>query len=740
MDFRDWEKLEEDDKSVTLQHPKGHVMTIAVKALPKMQQEQIKRLKFAKGGDVLDSGEGGESEQGKTVRYANKTGSREEMGHAKEEAKGRAKMSRALPKPKLKGLAHGGPVRGVHRLSRKKGESEAGSDLRDMHGTREEQMQQDDDIKTAHHNVLNENRKINPKLQGLAKGGEVKYGNPELAKKGEESLRAKHAAQNTPEKKAKNDKFWGDADRELKQTNGPAMKKEYYDDGTPDGTVQGAPADDSSAPQTPAHTPITINVGTPPPAATTPQAPVPTQAPPKVEPVTTPPAVHNGLGQEARNTLSGVDQGMLGIQQQKAVDQAMSRAQVPAAEEALAKDRATAEQQQKAYQQIQQQTQSFNDWAFGGGDGQGNGIINPNRYVENMGTEQKTKNAIALAVGGFGTAFGGHNFAFDHLEKQIDRDVDAQKATFENRKNVYGAYQTLYGDSNITTALAKASTQDIYAKRIQLAGAQTGDPAAVARANAISSDLIQKSDSLRMNAAALAGKMGVTPGQKPGSMPAGGAQKPTGNNGGTANPGQAPSPQGTNGAPAPTLYSILKPGASDMVQSIAKNNPQFQARSGALHDQLEQAQRVEAVLNGPKGDGVGGIDDLFDQMYKAAGSGSKDWNASGNHVRRKLEDSVGDIPYVGSTVKGLMDVAPKDSDYQNYESAHGALTSDLGTALSKILPPSEMKHMVEPNMPQYRDTLADKARKKQFVVNTILKTAQFPDLDQARVTVGKKGK
>jgi hypothetical protein len=52
MNFKDWAKISDDGSTCTLEHPKGHRMTIALKALPKIQQEQIKRLKFAAGGKV----------------------------------------------------------------------------------------------------------------------------------------------------------------------------------------------------------------------------------------------------------------------------------------------------------------------------------------------------------------------------------------------------------------------------------------------------------------------------------------------------------------------------------------------------------------------------------------------------------------------------------------------------------------------------------------------------------------
>lgn len=52
LNFKGWEKIAEDNKATTLKHEKGHTMTLAHKKLPKIQQEALKRLKMADGGDV----------------------------------------------------------------------------------------------------------------------------------------------------------------------------------------------------------------------------------------------------------------------------------------------------------------------------------------------------------------------------------------------------------------------------------------------------------------------------------------------------------------------------------------------------------------------------------------------------------------------------------------------------------------------------------------------------------------
>lgn len=371
MNLKDWMKLEEDDKTVILAHPKGHTMRIYIHALPKIQREQLKRLKMAKGGEVNP----GISEQGKDVRHAKKSKDRSErdmsMDFAKEEAKSRAKFER---------------------------------------------------------------EHVNPKLKGLADGGEV-----------------------TDDSK-----------------------------------------DQSDANQS--GNPININVGSQAPTTATPAATViPTQTAMNVPVIPSAKQVTgSSLPQEAQNTLQSVEQGKSGIQGQALIDAAKAQAAVPAIQKSLEQEQNIADQNANAFKEITQHTNDFNDYI-------NKNPIDPKHYQESMGSGQKVGTAIGLFLGGMGTPFGGHNFAFDALQKQIDRDIDAQKQRTENQKTVLGAYEHLYGMNNISTALAKASMNDIYAKKIQLGAAQLGTPQAQVNSNMALQKLGQESEQLRMGAAAMLG-------------------------------------------------------------------------------------------------------------------------------------------------------------------------------------------------------------------------------------------
>src|SRR5271165_6323171 len=106
-----------------------------------------------------------------------------------------------------------------------------------------------------------------------------------------------------------------------------------------------------------------------------------------------------------------------------------------------------------------------------------NNPINPLAYQESQSADQKEGTAIGLLLGGMGG--GGHgNVALDFLNKQIDRNVDAQKANAQNRNTVFGAYQHLYEDDIAATNLAKASYIDLLDNKIKRAAVSIGTPQA----------------------------------------------------------------------------------------------------------------------------------------------------------------------------------------------------------------------------------------------------------------------
>lgn len=654
MDLRDWEKIEEDDKSVTMRHPKGHTMKILTKSLPKIQQEMIKRLKLSKGGKAEKPE--GMSVQGKDVRHAKKLKSRGETeeskqaeDYARDEAKGRAAEERFV-KPNIKGLAHGGDVK---------------------------------DPGAKH---------------------------KETTRKQLEVAKSLHKEQ-TPEQKTKNDAYWKEADRKLK----------HFDEGTPEGGVQADNPDVPKDTATPAPN-VTVNVAPPPnPVPEMAQPATSTAEVPKVAPAQVP-NNGNSLAGQAQNSLESNQQGAQALSEQAQTESFKAQKEHEANQENIQNQQNIAAALANNQKMINKTTENFANWASGA---EGGAKIDPMHYQENRTSGQKVANAIGLFVGGLGVPFGGHNFAFDFLNKQIDRDIAAQQHTFENQKTVLGAYQDLFGKNNASILLAKAAMSDIYAAKMKDAAAQVGTPQAAINAKLGIAKLAEQGAQYRQEAA----------GQLTGMQLKG---VPTGKVG--------PQPKAEEKKEGHGTTSLLTPNALEKVTYAARYNPMYKGREAELNKQLERAQRLERVLNGPDNDGKGGLKDLFYNSYKsvlpegegAISTAADSYKKKVEHFRRTGEKALSSIPVIGHAMTGAIDMIPRSSTEQEYNSSADALKTDLSTALEGLMAPTSIEELIATNTPQYGDSPQDVAKKYKFVENTIRKTAVFPDLEKLGVLKKKK--
>lgn len=168
------------------------------------------------------------------------------------------------------------------------------------------------------------------------------------------------------------------------------------------------------------------------------------------------------------------------------------------AEASQAKQQAGLEQQ---YQQTLQQAQD--NWAQNSKQMQDEimnvvgdvdrKVINPKHYLENMGTTSKVATAIGLLLGGIGGGITGtSNPAMDFLNKQIDRDIESQKAQQQNRQTIYHAYLEKYHNAQIADSMARATQYGIYASQLKQAAAQNGSALAQAQAKINLGELEQR--------------------------------------------------------------------------------------------------------------------------------------------------------------------------------------------------------------------------------------------------------
>lgn len=616
MDFRDWTKVKEDKDTCTLRHPKGHTMVIAIKALPKIHQEQIKRLKFAKGGEAPVS----------------------------------------MPDPQKAREAWQGAQNGQS-------------------------------LSAGWQNMKSE----------LGFGGGGSSSPPA------DTTEPKHYAGGTPDHPVTADEYIGD-DSSNDQAPDPAQ---------PNGN----------------HTPITINVGTPPPQQAAPAPTPPPGTAPMKAPVSTmfrgpidqPPAYKVNAPEPAPDLLSSdqtpntsniMKNQQDAIQQRAEVEKAQARATAQSTTNNLMNQQQLAEQQAQNFNEIHQATDAFKEYV-------NKNPINPKSYQENQNSGQKTATAIGLVLGGLGQGFWGgkgSNPAMDFLNKQIDRDIDAQKSRTEQQKTVYGYYHNLYGDSVVATNLARISMNDMYTQELALQAARSGDQMAAIRAKEAANDFAIKNNQLFVDTAGRLGTLRMGGGNGKSGMAPNQQQAPS-------NGGSMTEPKKPTGNP---VYKILTPDAEQKVMGV-KYGP-LKGKEDDVQKQYQQAIQAEKLLNGPKNDGVGGINDLLKQMHSAA-------KKSGvyGHLHRTVGDTLGNIPLIGDAGQALAGAIPATESENAFNNAQVQIETDMATALNGIMTPTEIHKLVQKVSPTAADSDESVKNKEKTLVNSIQKAVRGGYLGQAKM-------
>jgi hypothetical protein len=118
--------------------------------------------------------------------------------------------------------------------------------------------------------------------------------------------------------------------------------------------------------------------------------------------------------------------------------------------------------------------------------------IEPQRLYADMDTGSRLAWGIAAGIAGaLGTINGsGRNLVMEHINRQIDIDIDAQKANLANRRGALGdgmsLYQQLvvkYGDEEQAAGMMKAAHLDRIAHEFEAQAAQYANP--IAKENAL---------------------------------------------------------------------------------------------------------------------------------------------------------------------------------------------------------------------------------------------------------------
>jgi hypothetical protein len=102
--------------------------------------------------------------------------------------------------------------------------------------------------------------------------------------------------------------------------------------------------------------------------------------------------------------------------------------------------------------------------------------INPNNYMHSMSTGQKIATGIGLIIGGIGAGIAGHgqeNPVMKHLNAEIDRDIDSQKAELGKKQSLLSDNFRQLGDLHQAMSLSRAQLQGKLANDLKRAALMT---------------------------------------------------------------------------------------------------------------------------------------------------------------------------------------------------------------------------------------------------------------------------
>ncbi len=172
------------------------------------------------------------------------------------------------------------------------------------------------------------------------------------------------------------------------------------------------------------------------------------------------------------------------------------QAEAQALQQSVDKQQAAQQSYQDHFDALDQERQSFQQDLM-------NQHIDPQHYLNSMGTAGRVQTAVGLILGGMG---GGmthqENPALKFLNAQIDRDIGAQMAEMGKKENLLSANMKQFGNLRDATEMTRIMQNDIVSMQLKQAAAKAMDPLAKARA-------IQAAGKLDMDTAQMQGSMAM---------------------------------------------------------------------------------------------------------------------------------------------------------------------------------------------------------------------------------------
>lgn len=204
----------------------------------------------------------------------------------------------------------------------------------------------------------------------------------------------------------------------------------------------------------------------------------------------------------------GMSNAMEGIRKEADASQKLAQAQAKALEVSIADQKALEKSAHEQYNTIVGELKQVTEDIKAG-------HIDPSRVWDNKSSMGKVSTAIGIMLSGIGSGLSGQsNMAMDVLNKEIDRDIDAQKANISNKNNMLHALSQQMGDLRQGTEMLRAIKLGVVADEMRLAAAKTNDPMAKATMLKSIGDLQMKAAEITSKLAVDRAKGNMTEGQK----------------------------------------------------------------------------------------------------------------------------------------------------------------------------------------------------------------------------------
>lgn len=183
----------------------------------------------------------------------------------------------------------------------------------------------------------------------------------------------------------------------------------------------------------------------------------------------------------------GMNQEIQGIQAGAAAQSALGQASAKIEQAKQMQQQELMAQHQQNYMKLDQERMALQKDIS-------DGHIDARRFINSKSDGGKIMTAIGIMLGGLGQGMArlSSNPAMDFLNKQIEQDIDAQKAELGKKQNLLAANEHQFGNLRDATNMTRVMMADQYITKLEEAKAKATTPMAKANADVAIGQLKQK--------------------------------------------------------------------------------------------------------------------------------------------------------------------------------------------------------------------------------------------------------